>query len=301
MNWRRVATVVGFPLMIPKRTASPAGGVSTREPRQNRCYSLHGDGRIHPERALSSHKTHVNLVLAGPSASFADPDGRLEGTGKTGRHLKLRALEELPRAGSPLGAHGGRLRPSPVAARAAVGDRARSGRCPPSARTPTSVAARAGRGEFAFEPPRRHERLVRASPGRLDSFEPLTESRGSRARLTRRGIPQQRSAPQLIRARGGTAASALSSPLPWKRAGLHAAMPRGPPRGRAMPARTRRSRTRLLHAWSQGRWGSPRRILTSCRPPSSDSGMADGSTGRPSRRARATPRERRSGFVTSIA
>ena len=48
--------------------------------------------------ALTSHKTHVNLVLSGPSASFADPDGRLEGTGKTGRHLKLRALEELPRA-----------------------------------------------------------------------------------------------------------------------------------------------------------------------------------------------------------
>jgi hypothetical protein len=47
--------------------------------------------------ALTSHKTHVNLVLSGPSESFADPDGRLEGAGKTGRHLKLRTLEDLPR------------------------------------------------------------------------------------------------------------------------------------------------------------------------------------------------------------
>jgi hypothetical protein len=48
--------------------------------------------------ALTSHKTHVNLVLSGPPASFTDPDRRLEGAGKTGRHLKLRTLDELPRA-----------------------------------------------------------------------------------------------------------------------------------------------------------------------------------------------------------
>lgn len=48
--------------------------------------------------ALAGFKSHVNLILAGPPGTFADPDGRLEGDGKTGKHLKLRALDELPRA-----------------------------------------------------------------------------------------------------------------------------------------------------------------------------------------------------------
>jgi len=47
--------------------------------------------------ALTSHAAHVNLVLSGPPDAFADPTGRLEGAGKTGRHLKLRTLEDLPR------------------------------------------------------------------------------------------------------------------------------------------------------------------------------------------------------------
>jgi hypothetical protein len=47
--------------------------------------------------ALGAHRSHVNLILAGPPDAFADPDGRLEGGGKSGRHLKLRALEEPPR------------------------------------------------------------------------------------------------------------------------------------------------------------------------------------------------------------
>ena len=47
--------------------------------------------------ALGGHRTHVNLVMAGPPETFADPDGRLAGEGKTGRHLQLRSLEELPR------------------------------------------------------------------------------------------------------------------------------------------------------------------------------------------------------------
>jgi len=47
--------------------------------------------------ALGGHKSHVNLVLAGPPNIFADPSGRLTGTAKTGRHLKLRTLDELPR------------------------------------------------------------------------------------------------------------------------------------------------------------------------------------------------------------
>jgi hypothetical protein len=48
--------------------------------------------------ALGGHKSHVNLILWGPPDAFADPDGRLSGEGKTGRHLKLTSLDELPRA-----------------------------------------------------------------------------------------------------------------------------------------------------------------------------------------------------------
>jgi hypothetical protein len=48
--------------------------------------------------ALGAHKAHVNLILAGPPGTFADPDGLLTGDGKTGKHLKLRALADVPRA-----------------------------------------------------------------------------------------------------------------------------------------------------------------------------------------------------------
>jgi hypothetical protein len=48
--------------------------------------------------ALAGFKSHVNLILAGPPGTFGDPEGRLEGDGKTGKHLKLRTLDELPRA-----------------------------------------------------------------------------------------------------------------------------------------------------------------------------------------------------------
>jgi hypothetical protein len=47
--------------------------------------------------ALAAFKSHVNLILPGPPGTYADPDGRLMGDGKTGRHLKLRSLDELPR------------------------------------------------------------------------------------------------------------------------------------------------------------------------------------------------------------
>lgn len=47
--------------------------------------------------ALGGHKSHVNLILSGPPGAFADPEGRLSGEGKTGRHLKLSALAHLPR------------------------------------------------------------------------------------------------------------------------------------------------------------------------------------------------------------
>jgi len=48
--------------------------------------------------AIAGHKAHVNLILAGPPDAYADPDGLLEGEAKGGRHLKLRALDDLPRA-----------------------------------------------------------------------------------------------------------------------------------------------------------------------------------------------------------
>jgi hypothetical protein len=47
--------------------------------------------------AMGAHKSHVNLILSGPPGAFADPEGRLSGEGKTGRHLKLTSLDELPR------------------------------------------------------------------------------------------------------------------------------------------------------------------------------------------------------------
>jgi len=47
--------------------------------------------------AISAHKSHVNLILSGPPDAFADPEGRLSGEGKTGRHLKMTTLGELPR------------------------------------------------------------------------------------------------------------------------------------------------------------------------------------------------------------
>ncbi|MGC4087900.1 MAG: DUF1801 domain-containing protein [Polyangiaceae bacterium] len=47
--------------------------------------------------AIGGHKAHVNLILPGGPGTFDDPEGRLEGEGKTGQHLKLRTLEELPK------------------------------------------------------------------------------------------------------------------------------------------------------------------------------------------------------------
>jgi hypothetical protein len=50
--------------------------------------------------ALAAHRAHVSLILVGSPEGYADqdPDGRLEGTGKGGRHLKLKSLADLPRA-----------------------------------------------------------------------------------------------------------------------------------------------------------------------------------------------------------
>jgi hypothetical protein len=46
--------------------------------------------------AFGAHKVHVNLILSGPPGTFDDPDGLLAGDGKTGRHLKITRLDDLP-------------------------------------------------------------------------------------------------------------------------------------------------------------------------------------------------------------
>jgi len=48
--------------------------------------------------ALAAFKAHVNLILPGELGTFDDPEGLLEGEGKTGRHLKVRSVDALPRA-----------------------------------------------------------------------------------------------------------------------------------------------------------------------------------------------------------
>jgi hypothetical protein len=47
--------------------------------------------------ALAGFRSHVNLIVAGPPEIFDDPGGLLDGDAKTGRHMKLRTIDELPR------------------------------------------------------------------------------------------------------------------------------------------------------------------------------------------------------------
>jgi hypothetical protein len=48
--------------------------------------------------AMAGHAAHVNLILPGPPGTYPDPDGILEGGGKTGKHLKVRPGETIPAA-----------------------------------------------------------------------------------------------------------------------------------------------------------------------------------------------------------
>ena len=43
--------------------------------------------------AIIPHKAHVNLQLA-DGADLPNPDGRIEGTGKRVRHVKVRSVED---------------------------------------------------------------------------------------------------------------------------------------------------------------------------------------------------------------
>ena len=54
-------------------------------------YTLNGNMMC----AIGGHKSHVNLILSGPPGTFADPGNKLEGNGKTGRHLKLTRPSEI--------------------------------------------------------------------------------------------------------------------------------------------------------------------------------------------------------------
>ena len=47
--------------------------------------------------AIIPHRSHVNLQLA-DGALLADPDGRIEGTGKRIRHVKVRSVEDAQSA-----------------------------------------------------------------------------------------------------------------------------------------------------------------------------------------------------------
>lgn len=48
--------------------------------------------------AIGGHKSHVNLILSGPPKTYDDPSHLLSGEGKTGRHLKITTLDDLPRS-----------------------------------------------------------------------------------------------------------------------------------------------------------------------------------------------------------
>jgi hypothetical protein len=47
---------------------------------------------------ISGHKAHANLGFA-RGASLLDPEGLIEGTGKNLRHVKVRSVEDVERAG----------------------------------------------------------------------------------------------------------------------------------------------------------------------------------------------------------
>jgi hypothetical protein len=48
--------------------------------------------------ALSTSRSYVSLILMAPPAKPVDPQGRLEGSGKTMRHLKVRSAADIDEA-----------------------------------------------------------------------------------------------------------------------------------------------------------------------------------------------------------
>ena len=82
----RATVLAGFP-----------GAVETFDP----AHGLHAIGLGRSMRdfrfAIIPHTSHVNLQLA-DGDDLPDPDGRIEGTGKRIRHVKVRSVED---AGAP--------------------------------------------------------------------------------------------------------------------------------------------------------------------------------------------------------
>ncbi len=56
------------------------------------CYMIKGNIVC----MVANHKAHVNLIFSGPEGTFDDPEGLLQGDGKTGRHLKLTEVKDIP-------------------------------------------------------------------------------------------------------------------------------------------------------------------------------------------------------------
>lgn len=63
----------------------------------NACYWVLRLSQTNLFAALIETKAGINLAL--PGSALADPDGLLEGTGKVMRHVKLKSIEDVRRAG----------------------------------------------------------------------------------------------------------------------------------------------------------------------------------------------------------
>jgi hypothetical protein len=79
----RLVVLDGFPDAV--ETFDPADGLlAIGTGRSMRDFSF----------AIIPHKVHVNLQLA-DGATLPNPDGRIEGTGKRVRHIKVRSVEDV--------------------------------------------------------------------------------------------------------------------------------------------------------------------------------------------------------------
>lgn len=78
----RLAVLAGFPDAV--ETFDPADGLLAFGTRQSMRDLLF---------AIIPHRAHVNLQFA-DGVDLPNPDGRIEGTGKRIRHVKVRSVEE---------------------------------------------------------------------------------------------------------------------------------------------------------------------------------------------------------------
>ena len=78
----RLVVLEGFP-----------GGVETFDPADGLLAIGTGRSMRDFSFAIIPHKAHVNLQLA-DGADLPNPDGRIEGTGKRVRHVKVRSVDD---------------------------------------------------------------------------------------------------------------------------------------------------------------------------------------------------------------